>query len=82
MKRHGNLWERMISFESLLEAAMKAQRGKRFRPPVARFHFNLERELLVLQEELSAKTYGWGRIPASTSTNRSSGSVCGPDRVR
>ena len=57
MKRHGNLWERMISFESLLEAAMKAQRGKRFRPPVARFHFNLERELLVLQEELSAKTY-------------------------
>ena len=57
MKRHGNLWEHMISFESLLEAATKAQRGKRFRPAVARFHFNLERELLVLQEELAAKTY-------------------------
>jgi retron-type reverse transcriptase len=57
MKRHGHLWESMISFESLLEAAAKAQRGKRFRPVVARFHFTLERELLVLQEELAAKTY-------------------------
>ena len=57
MKRHGNLWESMISFESLLQAAAKAQRGKRFRPPVARFHFNLERELLTLQEELTANTY-------------------------
>ena len=57
MKRHGNLWEGMISFESLLEAAEKAQRGKRFRPAVARFHFTLERELLVLREELASKRY-------------------------
>jgi len=47
----------MISFESLLEVAAKAQRGKRFRPAVARFHFTLERELLVLQAELASKTY-------------------------
>ena len=46
MKRHGNLWESMISFESLLEAADKGPRGKRFRPAVARFHFDQERELL------------------------------------
>jgi hypothetical protein len=38
MKRHGNLWPRMISFYNLLRAASKAQRGKRFRPGVARFH--------------------------------------------
>src|SRR4051812_13218157 len=57
MKRHGNLWERVISFEALLRAADKARRGKRFRPSVASFHFNLEHELWTLHEELSTKTY-------------------------
>ena len=32
-------------------------RGKRFRPSVADFHFNLEHELWTLHEELSTKTY-------------------------
>ena len=57
MKRHGNLWERMISFENLLRAAEKARRGKRFRPAAARFFFHLERELWRLHEELATKTY-------------------------
>ena len=57
MKRHGNLWDRMISFESLLHAAHAAARGKRFKPGVARFVFDLERQLLLLHEELASKTY-------------------------
>jgi retron-type reverse transcriptase len=57
MKRHGNLWPQLIAFENLLQAAEKARRSKRFRPDVAAFHFNLERELWQLQEELAAKTY-------------------------
>jgi retron-type reverse transcriptase len=57
MKRYGNLWPQLISFENLLHAAAKASRGKRFRPDVAAFHFNLERELWRLHEELSTKTY-------------------------
>jgi retron-type reverse transcriptase len=57
MKRHGHLWPQVVSFEGLLRAAEKARRGKRFRPAVAAFHFNLERELWALHEELSAKTY-------------------------
>lgn len=57
MKRHGNLWPQLISFENLLQAAQKACRGKRFRPLVARFHFDLEHELWRLHEELSSKTY-------------------------
>ena len=57
MKRHGNLWDRMISFESLLLAAHAAARGKRFKPGVARFVFDLERQLLLLHEELASKTY-------------------------
>ncbi len=57
MKRHGNLWDGMISFESLLRAANAAARGKRFKPGVARFVFDLERQLLRLHEELAGKTY-------------------------
>jgi retron-type reverse transcriptase len=57
MKRHGNLWEEMISFPSLLRAAEVARKGKRFRPSVAGFHFDQERALWKLHEELAAKTY-------------------------
>ena len=57
MKRHGNLWEQVISFEALLRAADTARRGKRFRRTVAAFHFDQERELWRLHEELSTKIY-------------------------
>ena len=57
MKRHGNLWDGMISFENLLGAAHAAARGKRFKPGVARFMFDLEPQLLRLHDELAAKTY-------------------------
>lgn len=57
MKRQGHLWERLISFEGLLAAAEKACKGKRFRPPVAAFHFDLERHLWRLHQELADKTY-------------------------
>ena len=51
----------MISFCSLLRAATVAQRGKRFRPSVAAFHFRLEPELWRLHAELTNKTYRPGR---------------------
>lgn len=57
MKRHGNLWQRMISFPNLLRAAEKAQRRKRLRADVARFHFNLEHELWLLHEQLASQSY-------------------------
>jgi retron-type reverse transcriptase len=57
MKRVGHLWECLISFESLLRAAEKARRGKRFRPCVAAFHYDLEHQLWALHEELAAKSY-------------------------
>jgi len=57
MRRHGHLREGLIAFENLLRAAEKARRGKRFRPPAARFFFHLERELTRLHDELAAKTY-------------------------
>jgi retron-type reverse transcriptase len=57
MKRHGHLWPGLIAFPNLLRAARQAQRGKRFRPCVARFHFDLERELWALHGELAGHTY-------------------------
>lgn len=57
MKRHGHLWANVVSFEALLRAAEEARRGKRFRPAVAAFHFDQERELWKLHEELTTKTY-------------------------
>ena len=57
MKRYGNLYPQITDFANLLNAARKAQRGKRFREPVLRFNDNREGELLRLQAELLAKTY-------------------------
>jgi retron-type reverse transcriptase len=57
MKRYGNLYDEICSFENLWRAARKAQRGKRFQPNVARFNYGLERELVQLREELLTQTY-------------------------
>ena len=54
MKRHGHLWDQVVRFEALLHAAEEARRGKRFRPAVAAFHFDQERALWKLHEELTA----------------------------
>ncbi len=61
MKRHGNLWPTLTSFEHLLRSSEKAKRGKRFRPAVARFEFNLEPELWKLREQLLGKAYRPGQ---------------------
>ena len=45
MKRHAGLFEKIVNFENLLRAAGQAARGKGDRPTVARFAFDLEREL-------------------------------------
>jgi RNA-directed DNA polymerase len=57
MKRYGNLFEQISSFENLLEASNKAFRGKKDKHRVARFYFNLEYELLDIREELCSRTY-------------------------
>lgn len=62
MRRYGQLWAELISWDNLLKAARKARRGKRDRPAVQRFEFELERELLALQTELNTGTYRPGRF--------------------
>ena len=57
MKRCGNLWEKLISWENLVLAARKSRRGKRGKGCVQRFEFDLEAELLQLQDELTRGNY-------------------------
>jgi hypothetical protein len=57
VKRHGQLWERLVSFPNLLRAARRAARGKRWLANVVRFRFNLEEHLCRLQDELRDGTY-------------------------
>lgn len=57
MKRHKRLYGEICSFENIVLAARKAQRGKRFTPAAMRFNRDLESELTRLQQELQAQTY-------------------------
>lgn len=45
MKTYGNLFEKMISFENLVQAAARAQSGKRLRVSTAGFNFFMVRKL-------------------------------------
>jgi len=57
MKTFKNLYPQIYDFENLYQAYRKARRGKRKREQVYRFEFDLESNLLRLQEELTAKSY-------------------------
>jgi retron-type reverse transcriptase len=57
VKRYGNLFEKVVSFENMLAAAKKAFRGKKDKVRTARFYFDMEKELLCLRDELHNKTY-------------------------
>jgi len=68
MKRIGNLWPQVTSFENVLCAALAAASGKKARPDVARFLLNLETEVASLRRELLDGSYQPG--PYTTFTVR------------
>jgi RNA-directed DNA polymerase len=57
MKRHKHLWGRLASFDNLAAAARAAMRGKRSRPPAARFFTGWETEVARLEAELKEGSY-------------------------
>jgi retron-type reverse transcriptase len=57
MKRYGYLFEKIVSFENLLLAAKKSLRGKKHTSQAADFYFNLENEIIFLQEKLQSRKY-------------------------
>ncbi|MCP4003068.1 MAG: RNA-dependent DNA polymerase [bacterium] len=68
MKRHGHLFEQIVTWDNFLSAAKKAAAGKTAKPAVARFLFHLEPEILTLQQELS--TGSWRPQPYRSFTIR------------
>lgn len=60
MKTYNNLFEKICSFENLYLAYLKARKCKRYRPEILKFSYNLEENLLRLQEELLNQTYRHG----------------------
>ncbi len=60
VKTYNSLFDKIVSFENLLLASKKAQRGKRFKESTSLFNLDLERELLQIQEELTERTYRHG----------------------
>ena len=57
VKRVGGLWDTLVSFGNVQEAARRAAVGKRKRPDVAAFLLNLETELVSLRRELQSGEY-------------------------
>lgn len=57
MKRIGQLWPRIIQLDNLWLAYHKARLGKQHRPEVAQFSFDLEAELIQLQQDLANGQY-------------------------
>jgi RNA-directed DNA polymerase len=57
MKTYKHLYPQVCDFENLYTAYRAARKGKRSQEAVADFEMNAGENLLVLQEELAAKTY-------------------------
>lgn len=60
MKTYNNLFKKICSFENLHLAYLKARKYKRYRNEILKFSYNLEENLLKLQEELLSQTYQHG----------------------
>jgi len=61
MKTYKNLFQEVCEFKNLHNAYLKARRGKNDAAEVLRFTYDLENELLKLQNELKTQTYKTGR---------------------
>ena len=57
MRRAGNLFEQVCSFDNLVKACRKAMKGKKDKESVAWFNFNMEFELIKLQKQLVSGAY-------------------------
>lgn len=66
MKTYKHLYPSITNFENLWLAFKAAARGKRSRPDVAAFEFDLEPNLLNLQADLQAHTYRPGAYHSFT----------------
>ena len=57
MKRHGNLFEKIVDMDNLRYAFKRARKGKTWMKAVKAFELNLEENLLAIQKKLIDKTF-------------------------
>jgi retron-type reverse transcriptase len=57
LKTYKNLYPQVLAWDNLYLAYRKARKGKRARVPVATFEWDLEGNLVRLQDELATKSY-------------------------
>ncbi len=60
MKTYKNLFEKVVSFENLYNAYLKARKNRNSKAEVLRFTYDLENELIKLQKELLSGDYKLG----------------------
>jgi RNA-directed DNA polymerase len=60
LKRHKNFFEKIIAYENIRLAWLKASKGKSKSTSVMRFASNLNENLRVVQQRLDSTTPGWG----------------------
>lgn len=56
-KKIKNVYDKSLTFRSLLAAHNRAQKGKRYKPEIIEFNLNLEENLLDLGRDLKQKAY-------------------------
>ena len=61
MKRYGNLWHQLISFDNIYLVYKNAVKGKTLRPYSLYFIKELENNLVKIQNELMTKKYQPGK---------------------
>jgi len=57
MKRHGNLFEKIVDMDNLYKAHYNARRGKSWQRAVIKFNEDIERNLIGIRNSLVGKTF-------------------------
>lgn len=66
LKRHGNLWDKITSYDNLYLAYKRARKGKSTRRAVKKFEADIQGNLLKLQKTLIDKTFTTSQYKSKT----------------
>lgn len=66
MKRHTNLWDKIIDYDNLFLAYTNARKGKRWQRNVQNFEKDIEGNLIKLQKSLINKTFTTSKYKVKT----------------
>ncbi|MCP4118427.1 MAG: RNA-dependent DNA polymerase [Desulfobacteraceae bacterium] len=79
MKRQGHLFENVCSFQALYEASLRAARGKKTKKSAAGFLYNLEGEIIAMEEEIRSGRWQPGPYRVFTVHDPKERRICASD---